>query len=287
MYTCTVHTAQFNIFWKKLSNSTQLQSTYLSFIFIIKSNTWPTVIFESSTWNASSIDSIFQRKRCVSNFEDKCEYGHELPNVGMKSVNVIILKRFWLPLAEAVAVASGRRLSISKGFWPSDWPWRFSATATSPSIFACILYLVSTLFIFERRNNEVKRGHQDIKTTTNSYEPHDKHALNFLKDHPKRSECVDVPSTAFPTQYNIRKPDTLSRTVIVVLNNFYAYSEEFLTDSPSCSHMPFSMALWASRTIGLQIGLRGCRLPASPLQRVLCYHLASPRRSYPSYGFPL
>ena len=109
---------------------------------------------------------VCRRKGCVSNFEDKCEYGHELPNVGMKSVNVIILKRFWLPLAVAVAVASGRRLSISKGFLPSDWPWRFSATATSPSIFACILYLVSTLFIFERGNKEVKRGHQDIKTTT-------------------------------------------------------------------------------------------------------------------------
>ena len=53
-------------------------------------------------------------------------------NVGMKSVNVIILTVLTTP-------GRGRRLSISKGFWPSDWPWWFSATATSPNNWAGVV----------------------------------------------------------------------------------------------------------------------------------------------------
>ena len=39
----------------------------------------------------------------------------------------------------------GRRLSISKEFWPSNWPRRFSATATSPKIFSSQLFFLHFL----------------------------------------------------------------------------------------------------------------------------------------------
>ena len=50
-YVHVYYDTQFNstFFEEKSTNSTQLQLTQLSFIFEIKYNIWPTIIFESST----------------------------------------------------------------------------------------------------------------------------------------------------------------------------------------------------------------------------------------------
>ena len=56
-----------------------------------------------------------QRKGSVSNFKDKCECRHEPPDVGMKSVNVIIL-------TVLTTSGRGRGRDRDRGRGRGQWP---------------------------------------------------------------------------------------------------------------------------------------------------------------------